>query len=285
MELGANLLPLVGNLVNRQDPAGEQRRHLQASRALIQEYGLGAIELTGDFPAIYPEVMNRSFYEEMARLQEELGFKCTVHLPFLWLDLGSLNEAIREASVSSTVAVVEATAPLRVELYVAHLWGLWSKAVVEEIPPKGQAAVYKALITQAIRSIEDLKRFVPPERLCIENLTPTPLDTLLELARSQGVRLCLDVGHLASRGEDPEEAILESRDVLAHVHLHDVLRRQRADGTWENWDHLGLGRGDVDYLRVLEALRRGGFAGAVILEHSAREDLEASVNALRAYFP
>ncbi|MDR5696070.1 MAG: cobamide remodeling phosphodiesterase CbiR [Armatimonadota bacterium] len=285
MNIGANLLPLVGNVVNREDPDGERRRHLQAIRALVQDYGLGTIELTGDFPAIYPEVMDRRFYEEIAGIQEELGFRCTVHLPFLWLDLGSLNEEIRRASIASTLAVVEAMAPLTVAIYVAHLWGLWSKAVVEEIPPDAERAVYKALIAQAARSIEELKKKIPAEQLCIENLTPTPLDTLLMLARSQGVRLCLDVGHLASRGEDPGEAIRESRDVLAHVHLHDVLRRQRHDGTWENRDHLGLGRGDVDYARVLEALRQGGFTGAIVLEHSSREDLEASLAALRGYRP
>jgi len=59
----------------------------------------------------------------VAALQRELGFACTVHLPFLWVDLTSLNELVRQASVESVRQAVELAQPFQVETYVLHLWG------------------------------------------------------------------------------------------------------------------------------------------------------------------
>ena len=75
MRVGAALIPLVGWGLEVEQPEAARRSHLGAIRRLVEELGLGAVELNGDFTILYPDVFDREYYEHVAGLQEELGVR------------------------------------------------------------------------------------------------------------------------------------------------------------------------------------------------------------------
>lgn len=82
-----------------------------------------------------------------------------------------------------------------------------------------------------------------------------------ELARLMlltSVRFCPDTGHLAAGGGDPAEEIRKYGDRLAHVHLKDV------DST--TGDFVALGEGDLDFARIIGALREQDYDGWLMVE-------------------
>lgn len=95
---GATTLPLAGWVADPQRHEESRMLRLSAIRKLIESYNLQAVELTLDLAAGYPQLFDAGFYATVADLQQELGFLCTIHLPFLWVDPASLNEPIRLAA-------------------------------------------------------------------------------------------------------------------------------------------------------------------------------------------
>ncbi len=105
--------------------------------------------------------------------------------------------------------------------------------------------------------------------------TPDELARLMELTDPDLVGLCLDTGHYTYGGGDPLAAVKRFGERCWHVHAKDcdldVLERARSDG----WDYsravcsrlfCELGRGVIDLPAVLEALKRRGYRGWVVVE-------------------
>ncbi len=265
MRLGVAVNAFTGWLVDPRQPEAERARHLAAIRSLAGQPGVQVIELSADFTTLYPQVFDQGFYQQVAELQSELGFACTAHLPFLWLDHASLAEVPRQASVAAVRATVEALAPLRIETYVLHLWGAWSNLVRASLPPPQRPVLEAALVAQAQRSLAEVATFVPRQALCIENLETVPFAVIAALAKAGDTRICLDVGHLAWSGEpaeDPATLVRAHHARIAELHLHDV---QRGPGG-EMRDHQAIGTGGLDFPVLFHALSDVGFSGPLVLE-------------------
>jgi inosose dehydratase len=105
--------------------------------------------------------------------------------------------------------------------------------------------------------------------------TAEELDELCRRADPTLVRLCLDVGHLIIGGGDPVQAVERHGPRVAYVHMKDVdpgvLERMRAgqSGFMEGLRErvfCELGHGCLDMRGVVDALRRQGFEGWVVIE-------------------
>jgi len=280
-KLGTTTLALAGWLADPSQPEQSQHQRLDAMRRVVQDYGLPVVELSLDLPMVHPTVFDVGFYEGVAELQRELGFACTAHLPFLWIEPSSLNETIRQASVESLHRAVELTRSVVIETYVLHLWGLATALITAQLQagPERQA-IMGALGVQAERSLADLCEILEPRDICIENLEDSHLELTLTLANRHQTSLCFDVGHLAWRGDDPLEFLRRHGDRIREVHLHDAARQQ-AGTTPAVRDHLALGDGQIDYRAVLDTLEEMRFGGAVILEVNSEADLQKSLERLR----
>jgi sugar phosphate isomerase/epimerase len=283
MKIGATLIPLVGWAADPGEPAKERERRLSALHRLVEEYGLKAVELTLDFGLLYPQVMDGEFYRQAAHLQEELGFTCTTHLPFLWLDLASLNEIVRQASVESVRRAVELAQPFQVETYVLHPWGsttaLIARVITDEVM---QRNLLTAVLHQADRSLAEICAFVEPRALCVENLEALPFDLMVPLLERHGASICLDVGHLAWQGGG-ELAFLERHgERVREIHLHDAVHPSPAQGKRAR-DHLPLGQGELDHEALLRKLDEMGFDGCVIIENNNEADLRESLERLQTF--
>jgi sugar phosphate isomerase/epimerase len=283
LKFGSTLIPFTGWMVNPRQPEEERERHFQAVRRLAEELNLQVVELSLDFGLLYPQVMDAAFYHRVAALQRELGFACTIHLPFLWLDLASLNELIRQASVESVRRAVELVQPFQVETYVLHLWGFTTTQITHVITDKVlQRNLLMAVLQQADRSLAEICAFVEPRALCVENLEAPPFDLVMPLLERHGTSICLDVGHLAWQGGG-ELAFLERHgEWVREIHLHDAVLPSSGQGKRAR-DHLPLGQGELDYGALLHKLGESNFDGCVILENNSEADLRESLGKLRLW--
>jgi sugar phosphate isomerase/epimerase len=284
MRFGVAVNAFTGWLVDPRQAEAERVRHLAAIHSLASQPGVQVIELSADFTTLYPQVFDQGFYQQVAELQDELGFTCTAHLPFLWLDHASLAEVPRQASVAAVRATVEAMASLRIETYVLHLWGAWSNLVRASLPPPQRSVLEAALVAQAQRSLAEVATFVPRSALCIENLETVPFAAIVNLAEAGNTNICLDVGHLAWSGdptEDPAALVRAHHARIAELHLHDV---QRGTGG-EIRDHQTIGTGDLDFTALLQALNDVGFAGPLVLELLSPAAALASLEQVQKLWP
>jgi inosose dehydratase len=115
-------------------------------------------------------------------------------------------------------------------------------------------------------------------------------DEIERLLDDADVDLCLDTGHAAYAGIEPDRAVTAYASRLAHVHLKDVRGevRDRGQGFWDAIAagvFCPLGQGVVDLPAVLEAL--SGYEGFATIEQdrlpgsgSPADDLAASLSVL-----
>jgi inosose dehydratase len=105
--------------------------------------------------------------------------------------------------------------------------------------------------------------------------TPEEVATLLRSTSPELVGLCLDTGHWTFGGGDPLAALEEHGARVRHVHFKDadpaVMKDVRAAGR-DYVEAVGagvfceLGRGAVDFARLLELLRGRSYGGWIVVE-------------------
>jgi len=83
------------------------------------------------------------------------------------------------------------------------------------------------------------------------------------------VRLLYDLYHSIVMGEDPEQVLAGSGDLIGHVHVADAPGRHEP------------GSGQVDWRRHMAALRTSGYSGPVGLEYTPTRDTESSLELIR----
>jgi sugar phosphate isomerase/epimerase len=283
MKIGTTNIPLAGWVVNPWQPEEARARRLASMRQLVEGYGLSAIELGMDMGIVYPTVFDAGFYTAVAELQQELGFACTAHLPFMWLDAASLNEPVRQASVDCFRRAIELTRPVEVTTYVLHLWGNTTIEIDTALANSPtRPAVFVGLMARAGRSLAEMCELVDPRDLCVENLEAPSFDVALPLIEQHGVSICLDVGHLAYGASNAFDFLGQHGDRIREVHLHDFVN-ESAGGHTHTRDHLALGQGQMDTTAFLRKLDEIGFDGPVILEVNNKPDLEASLEQVRSF--
>jgi sugar phosphate isomerase/epimerase len=283
VRIGAALIPLVGWAGSVKGPEEARNLHLDAIRRLIEDFGLQAVELNGDFTTLFPDAFGEGYYRRVAELQHELGFACTVHLPFLWLDGLSLVEPVRQATVQCVLEVVKLSQRLSIESYVLHLWGMWSSllATMQAMPDEEKRSLLHDMLSCAARTLDEIGGFVSPEQICVENLERFPLKAILPLVKERHMRICLDVGHLVVDGGDALAFLRQHRELIGEVHLHDALPEGGNEPGVK--DHLPLGKGQVDYQGIMDSLAEGGYEGVLILELNTEAHLRESLERVRAW--
>lgn len=283
MKFGTTTIPIAGWVINSSDPDGMRQKRLEAIRRIVTGYGMDAVEMSLDLGMVYPEVFNDNFYKSAAGLQRELGFSCTVHLPFMWLDCASLNETIRQASVESVRRAYELADPLRVDAWILHLWGSTTIQISELMQESVRRRMFLgAVLEQAEKSLEQIKEFINPFNLCVETLEAPDFDFIIPSLQKYNVQICLDVGHLAWQGGGELSFLDRNFEQIREIHLHDA-RVEEFGGERKIIDHLALGRGQIDYRNFMQKLADFGYKEFVILENNSQNDLEQSIARIDDY--
>jgi len=101
------------------------------------------------------------------------------------------------------------------------------------------------------------------------------IEWLLEATASEGLRLCLDTGHLLWAGMDPAEMLRRHANVLGHIYLKDLDRDQVTAACAKElgyWDAIEagafcpIGAGSVSFTAVATALEEISYQGAATIE-------------------
>jgi len=125
--------------------------------------------------------------------------------------------------------------------------------------------------------------------------TGQEVERLMERTDSSLLGLCLDTGHLTYAGADPIAVFERYRQRVWHVHFKDCApdvaakaRRNESDyfTAVRNGVFCELGRGSVNFPRLVDSMRHGGYDGWIVVEQDVLPALgtpEESARRNRAY--
>ncbi len=194
-------------------------------------------------------------------LLETHPLKLQIHAPLSDINIGSVSETIRHASVNEVVGSLKLASELDIEVVTFHPGHL--SPLTKNIP--------EFVYTQTSRSLNEISRAAQEYGVtaCVENMPnfiftryQTPKE-LLEAIRDSDFLITLDVGH-ANTSENLISYIYpEIVDNLGNVHLHDNAGDRDA--------HLAPGEGTIDFPWLIRELETLGYQGNYILESNDRE--------------
>jgi sugar phosphate isomerase/epimerase len=181
-----------------------------------------------------------------------------ISVPCVALGLGDFNYAVRRFHVDRAKQYLEFCYELEAKNLLLVLGDyIWQQEV---IPPQDQ---WK----WAADSVRELGEFASTLKLEIAiELEPfhySLIKDLLEMERFlddvglPAVQANIDISHLALSGT-PADKVKNLRERIAHVHISDCDGKKHGD--------LPPGRGVVEFIPYLEAIRDTGFDGAISIE-------------------
>ncbi|HHT89565.1 MAG: sugar phosphate isomerase/epimerase family protein [Bacillota bacterium] len=242
------------------------------------EYAKRALEagLTG-FEAVYresyetPEV-HLQYVEDLQNLKKNLDAAFSVHAPIRDIHLGSLNRRVRDVAIEEIRGSLRFARMFGASLVVVHpapgIAGIPGASSKVERPQKSEGGDLERQEELMVRAVKDLADYAPDLLIGLENLvyphemyrSAEELAELIKKVNRSNVGLTLDVGHAVNCGHDPADFFNLLGDSVFHVHLHDN------DGVIDQ--HLPLGQGIIDYVAVIQSLKRMDYQGVVNLEFS-----------------
>jgi sugar phosphate isomerase/epimerase len=177
----------------------------------------------------------------------------SVHAPLSDINIGSLNERVRETSLREIVSCIKAARRMEIGLVTIHP-GFNSPAGMLDRPKVLQTTL------ESLSYIESVSRELGV-RVALENMPNmgpltmgrTP-EELFQLLGSFDLGICFDVGHANTMGKI--DAFLAHKQRFINVHVHDNLG--------ERDQHLMVGEGNIDFKKVLTAL--SDYQGRFVIE-------------------
>ncbi|RXE56467.1 xylose isomerase [Methanoculleus taiwanensis] len=209
----------------------------------------------------YVEVMDEGLhYLESAEPLESYSFACSIHAPSRGVNIASLLEPIRRASVEVLVDTFALAGELDADVVVHPGYYAWRE--------ERERAVAKFQ-----QSLDELQQAADEYSVSftVENMGNWEyffLRTPDELPLIDGIGFALDVGH-ANLNDGSLEGFLAHP--IAHFHLHDN------DGGKDT--HSPVGEGTIDFCAVMDAVRRNNVIP--IVEVDTFEGVLASIEALK----
>jgi len=201
-----------------------------------------------------------------SRFNETKGMydmKYSIHAPICDINIASLNERIREASVEEMLRTMEHANRMGIKMITIHP-GLYS-TVLHGVNDRSAGLAKRSLKTiekcseeyGVIAAIENM----PSLRIMMGQ---TPKD-LLELIDGTDLVICFDIGHANTMGLI-DECIDAFGKRIANIHIHD--------NTGKSDDHMTIGDGEIDFIKVLSKLR--WYNGNYIIESKSMESAVVS---------
>ncbi|MGE5573337.1 MAG: sugar phosphate isomerase/epimerase family protein [Bacteroidota bacterium] len=252
--------------------------YLDFVEAAIEEE-LAWVEFKYDPPFLFTDHLAALDIARLRRLGEKHGLGYSMHAPYYEVNIGSLNEGIRRASLGETIKAIDLAAELGCAYLTIHGGQLSKNDVSETLLDMVRHNTIQSL--KAIYAHCASRGIVP----CLENRNPssgtnrkigtTPAE-LAQLCEAVGpeVGITLDLGHAnlsAMNALDFVEAVGPDRIKL--MHLHD--NRGEAD------DHAAIGSGAIDYSAFVARYVSGGWSFPLAIECKRFEDTLVSVRTLR----
>lgn len=237
--------------------------------------GLSGLEVVNWESYFSPEVHGK-YVDTVKRIKEELRIGFTVHAPMKDTHLGSLNRKIREVSIAEIRSSLDLARSIGASLVVVHCaagiaampGGEWSKGEYHLPSRKDDELLQQEALL--VRAVKDLADYAPDILIGLENLvfphelyrSPEEMRELVKKVNRSNVGVTLDAGHAVVSGYKPVDFINLLGDNIFHIHLHDN------HGVVD--EHLPLGEGIIDYVAVIQSLKKLDYQGVVNLEFSLK---------------
>ncbi len=208
--------------------------------------------------------------EELAPMVKA-GLSFTLHAPFMDLNPGSVDPAIRKITLHRWLQLLPLVEYLQARCVVVH--------------PGFDHWRYGALIEEwtevAVQSLLDITDHYPPSVLvAVENIfdrDPWVLKNLLERVNHPRVGHCFDVGHfLLFAKTDLDTWFHALGPHLLELHLHD----NRGDRD----THMGIGRGIAPWDKIFYLVEATGKKPLMVVEAHTEEDALVSLEYLKKRF-
>ncbi|WP_457743017.1 sugar phosphate isomerase/epimerase family protein [Thermococcus sp.] len=244
--------------------SGRSRETFERWLERVEELGFEFVELVSE----WPNFLTKETWRAYSEILESFGLEVTVHAPFSDVNVGSLNERLRRASLEVLKETLEVASLLNAFVVTVHP-GHCSPA------SRKYRKDYNRVHRHSLKELERLSKEFGV-KVGVENMPSFPIldaqtpERLAELLEGINLGVTLDVGHLNTVGF-PFELFMELLgDRIVHVHLHD--------NSGKSDEHLPLGRGTVPWRRVLPELKGLSWA----LEVSSIRDAKESLAFLRS---
>ena len=178
-----------------------------------------------------------------ADLMPSYKLSYSIHAPISDINIGSLNDRIREDSIIELLSLAETAVSLNIDTITIHP-GITSMAV----PYMEEKAAEKAR-----KSLGSIDRIASEYgvRIAVENMPAFPFmlgrtaEELKYLLDGTNLGFCFDIGH-ANTTDQIDDIIKEFGDRFINIHIHD--------NHGEHDEHLTLGEGSIDFKSVLGKL-------------------------------
>ena len=242
---------------------GRSQRDFERWLGEVYELGFDFVELVSE----WPHFVTRETWKTYAETLESFGLNVTLHAPFSDVNIGSLNERLRRASLDVLKEALEVSSLLNARAVTLHP-GHCSPA------SRKFRADYNRVHRDSLRELEKLSEEFGV-KVGVENMPNFPIldaqtpERLAELLDGINLGVTLDVGHLNTVGFPFERFMGLLGGRIVHVHLHD--------NSGKSDEHLPPGSGTVPWRVVLPGIM--GFDWT--LEVSSLNDARASLAFLR----
>ena len=243
---------------------------LEECADLCMDLNLDFIELNMNLPQYQLSNINVSHFNEVAN---KYGIFYTIHLDDN-LNISDFNPYIAEGYRRTAAETIALAKKLSVSVINMHL----SRGPYFTLPDK-KVYLFDKYRQQYLKSIADFRLLCETEigeadiKMCVENWSGFPefqKEALNILLKSDVFGLTFDIGHNHGSAGVDEPYIIENKNHLYHMHMHDALGKK---------DHLALGAGELDidnYLYLAEDRKC-----RVVLETKTIEGLKHSVSWMR----
>ena len=193
------------------------------------------------------------FSSRFNEIKGSYKMKYSVHAAIGDVNIASLNERVREASIREMVRTMDHSNRMDVRMVTIHP-GIYSM-VLQDVKVRS--------VQHAKRSLRriDKKAKEYGVTVAVENMPSfavmmgqTP-EELLELIDSTDLKICFDIGHANTMGKI-DECIDSFGERIVNIHIHD--------NSGKHDEHKTIGDGNIDFIRVLKKLKK--YKGDYIIE-------------------
>ena len=239
--------------------------------ALCAKLGLQFVELNTNFPAQQLHLLDGAHLRSLA---EKYGIFYTIHLNDE-MPVADFNPTVAKGYTDAVLETIDFAKKIGAKVLNMHI-----SEGARYTRPDGVVFFYQAYLADYLQRITDFRNACEAAigqsgiRIAMENskayypFQKQALDLLLE---SPAFALTLGIGHNYCSGYADEDWILQRRNRLIHMHIHDAKNGRN--------DHLPLGYGEMDipkYLSLAESLDC-----TAVIEVKTLEGLEQSLPALQ----
>lgn len=241
---------------------------------LCNELGFQFIELNMNMPQYQVEKIN---IEELSEVAKKNGIYYTIHLDEN-LNFCDFNKRVADAYLETVLATIDIARKLEIPILNMHL----TKGVYFTMP-ETKIYLFNEYIDTYLSSLEIVRDKIDQAigdakiKICIENSDGYNQDFLKRglavLLKSDVFGLTYDIGHNVVINGCDEGVILDHKNKLYHMHIHDVMGKK---------NHLPLGTGQLDLLKCFNMAKKNNCR--VVLETKTIDGLRQSSDWMKSKF-